>query len=109
MGVDTTRLRFGDLIAGGGAFLLFIFLFLRWFKATGEDGEDAPGELDDAFSFNAWEGMPILSILLLLCILAVIGIVAIRVMNLQPPTLPVPLGTILLGVAALAVLIILIR
>ena|SRR5829696_1315707 len=108
MAVDTTRLRFGDMIAGASAVLLFLFTFLRWFKATGEGGEEAPDALADAFSFNAWEAMPILTFILLLCILAVIAVVAIRATG-QQINLPVPLGTVILGAAALALLIILFR
>jgi Protein of unknown function (DUF2510) len=108
MAVDTTRLRFGDMIAGASAVLLFLFTFLRWFKATGENGEEAPDALEDAFSFNAWEAMPILTFILLLCILAVIAVVAIRATGTQI-NLPVPLGTVILGAAALALLIILFR
>src|SRR5215216_2321244 len=108
MGVDTTRLRFGDLIAGGSAVLLFLFTFLRWFKVTGEGEDQIPDSFKDAFSFNAWEAMPFLTFILLVCILAVIAIVVIRLTGTQI-NLPVPLGTIILAAGALAVLIILFR
>src|SRR5215210_1489385 len=109
MAVDTSRLRFGDLIAGGSAVLLFFFMFFKWFKVTGEGEDQIPGAFKDAFSFNAWEGMPFLSIILLLCIAVVIAVVVVRLLGVQLPPLPVPLGTIILGAAALALLIILFR
>jgi hypothetical protein len=110
MAVDTTRLRLGDLIAAGSAFLLFIFMFFKWYGVEDETGdEQIPDALSDLFSFSAWEAFGFLDLLLLLIIIAVIAIVVVRVVGAQLPPLPVPLGTIMLGLAALAVLIILFR
>ena len=109
MPVDTTKLRFGDMIAGASAVLLFLFTFLRWFKATGPGGDDdVPDALKDLISFNAWEAMPFLTFILLLCIVAVIAVVVIRATSTQV-NLPVPLGTVILAAGALALLIILFR
>jgi hypothetical protein len=109
MAVDTSRLRFGDMIAGASAVLLFLFMFFKWFKITGEGSDQIPDQLKDDFSWNAWEGMPFLSIILLICIAVVIGIVVVRLLGVQLPPLPVPLGTIILAAAGLALLIILFR
>src|SRR3954465_13240447 len=109
MNVDTTRLRFGDLIAGGSAVLLFLFMFLTWFKVEDSSGDDIPDAFKDLASFNAWESFGFLDILLFLIIAAVIAIVVIRLLGVQLPPLPVPLGTILLALGALAAFLILLR
>jgi hypothetical protein len=109
MNVDTTRLRFGDLIAGGSAVLLFLFMFMTWFKVEDSSGDDIPDAFKDLASFNAWESFGFLDILLFLIIVAVIAIVVIRLVGVQLPPLPVPLGTILLALGALAAFLILIR
>jgi hypothetical protein len=109
MNVDTTRLRFGDLIAGGSAVLLFLFMFMTWYKVEDSSGDDIPDAFKDLASFNAWESFGFLDILLFLIILAVIAIVVIRLVGVQLPPLPVPLGTILLALGALAAFLILLR
>ena len=52
--MDATRKGPGQLIAGGGGLLLFIFLFLPWFDAGG------------AVSFSGWEGQSSTDIYLLI-------------------------------------------
>lgn len=108
MAVDTSRLRFGDLIAGGSALLLLIFMFFKWYGLE-EDGEDVPEAFEDLASFSAWESFAFIDILLFLIIAAVIAIVVIRLAGVQMPQLPAPLGVIILGLGALAVLLILFR
>src|SRR4051812_18771259 len=102
MAVDTTRLRFGDLVAGGSAVLLFLFMFMRWYKVEDDSGASVPSELKDLVSFNAWESFSFIDILLFLACAGVVAIVLIRLLGVQLPPLPVPLGTILLGLGALA-------
>jgi hypothetical protein len=109
MNVDTTRLRFGDLIAGGSAVLLFLFMWLTWYKVEDSSGADIPDAFKDLASFNAWESFGFLDILLFLICAAVIAIVVIRLLGVQLPPLPVPLGTILLALGALAAFLILLR
>ena len=108
MAVDTSRLRFGDLIAGGSAVLLFLFLFMRWFKVE-EEGESVPDAFKDLATFNAWESFAFIDLLLFLICAVVIGIVVVRLLGVALPPLPVPLGTIILALGALAVLLILFR
>jgi hypothetical protein len=109
MAVDTSRLRFGDLIAGGSAVLLFLFMFMRWFKVEDKGGGGIPDEFKDLATFNAWESFAFIDILLFLICAIVIGIVVVRLLGVQLPPLPVPLGTIILGAGALAVLLVLFR
>jgi hypothetical protein len=101
MTADPSRLRLGDLVAGASALLLFIFMFFKWYGV-----EDAP---DGFGGLSAWEAFGFIDVLLMLVILGVLAIVAIRLLGVQLPPLPVPLGTILLGLGALAALLILIR
>src|SRR5687768_16114650 len=105
MAVDTSRLRFGDLIAGGSAVLLFLFMFMRWFKVE-EEGESVPDQFKDLATFNAWESFAFIDLLLFLICAVVIGIVVVRLLGVHLPPLPVPLGTIILALGALAVLLI---
>jgi hypothetical protein len=107
MAFDTNRLKFGDLIAGGGAIVLFISMFLDWynveFKGFGGTGIGATSG-----GGNAWDALGIGKILLLIVILGVLGAVVVRAVGAQV-SLPVPLSTVILGLGAIAVLYTLFR
>lgn len=62
--MNTSRLSQGDMIAGGGAVALFLFLFLDWFGPV-----------------SAWEGFDILDLVLAAIAIAVIVLVATRAMG----------------------------
>jgi|SRR5215211_2612574 len=108
MAFDANRLKFGDLIAGGGAVVLFISLFLDWYKVEfkGFGGSNLGA---GSAGGNAFDALGIGPIFLLLVALAVIAIVVVRAIGAAVPTLPVPLSTIILGLGALATLYILFR
>jgi hypothetical protein len=84
-------------------------MFMQWFKVEDSSGTDIPNAFEDIASFNAWESFGFIDILLFLCCAGVIAIVVIRLLGVQLPPLPVPLGTILLGLGALAAILILFR
>jgi hypothetical protein len=106
MAFDANRLKFGDLIAGGAAVVLFISLFLDWYTVSVEGFGNLGGS---SAGGSAWDALDIGSIFLLLVILAVIAIVVLRALGNEPGGLPVPLSTIVLGLGALATLYILFR
>lgn len=62
--MNTSRLSQGDMIAGGGAVGLFLFLFLDWFGPV-----------------SAWEGFDLVDLLLAAIAIAVIILVATRAMG----------------------------
>jgi hypothetical protein len=103
MAVDTSRLRFGDLVAGGSAVALFIFMLFPWYKVSVKGlgvGQSEGG--------NAWETLGPGDFFLLLLILVVIGCVAVRALGAEA-NVPAPLSTVMLAAGALAALYILWR
>ena len=103
MAFDANRLRFGDMIAAGGALVLFISLFLDWYTI---EVENLPGADTGA---NAWDALDIGSLLLLLLVLVTLAVVVMRALGTGIQGLPVPLSTIVLGLAAVSLLYILFR
>jgi hypothetical protein len=108
MAVDTSRLRFGDLIAAGGAVVLFISMFLDWYKVEFK-GLGGTGIGATSAGGSAWDTLGIGKIILLLVVLGVIAIVVVRATGTAVPQLPAPLSTIILGLGGLAVLYTLFR
>jgi uncharacterized integral membrane protein len=104
MAADTSRLRFGDMIAGGGAIALFLFMLLPWYKAE----VSGPGGLDDSESKNAWGALGGGDLLLFLLLAIVIAAVVLRLLGMEAQ-IPVPLGTVIAVAGALATLYILFR
>jgi hypothetical protein len=103
MAVDTSRLRFGDLIAGGSAVALLIFMFFPWYKVS---VKGVPGAGSD--SGSAWQSLGPGDLFLLLLILIVIGCVVVRALGAEA-NVPVPVSTVMLAAGALAALYILFR
>src|SRR5215218_6690512 len=86
MAFDANRLKFGDLIAGGGAVVLFISLFLDWYKVEfkGFGGNNLGAASEGG---NAFDALGIGPIFLLLVALAVVAIVVVRALGAAVPTL----------------------
>lgn len=101
--MDFARISFGEMIAAASGFLLILFMFLPWFGYSAEIG--GIGDVNA----NFWEVSDILDILLLLVGLIAIGVALARAAGAMPANLPAPVGTIVLGAGALAVLIVLFR
>jgi hypothetical protein len=98
--MDFARISFGEMIAAVSGFLLILFMFLPWFGYSANIG---------SVNRNFWEVSDILDILLLLVGLIAIGVALARAAGAMPANLPAPVGTIVLGAGALAVLIVLFR
>jgi hypothetical protein len=100
--MDTSRLTTGDIIAGVGGIVLLISLFLPWYGVSVDIAGVSASE-----SGSGWEALGFIDILLFLIAVAAIGIVAARAAGSLPDDLPAPV--ILLGLGALAVLLVLFR
>jgi hypothetical protein len=111
---DTTKLSFGDMIAGASGLALFLFMFLPWFEAGTSDDEEqeqleeAADELGIDLVKNAWESFAFIDILLLLIAAAAIVYAVMRALDALP-VLPIPPGLIIAGLGAFALLLILFR
>ena len=99
--MDTTRISFGEMIAGVGGLALFIVMWLPWYGLSADIGFAS-------INFNAWESFDLIDIILFLVALVAVGAVAARAAG-AVPTLPVPIGQIVAAAGALAVLLILYR
>lgn len=102
--MDTSRIGFGEMVAGVSAVLLFVFMFLPWFGVS----EDTGG-LQVSGNATAWQSFSFIDILLFLVIVATIGLAVARAAGAVPSDLPVSPGLIVAGAGALAVLLILFR
>jgi hypothetical protein len=100
--MDTSRLTTGDLIAGVGGVVLLIALFLPWYGVSVDVAGFSASE-----SASGWEVLGFIDILLFLISVAAVAIVAARAAGALPDDVPAPV--ILLGLGALAVLLVLYR
>jgi hypothetical protein len=100
--MDTSRLTTGDMIAGVGAVVLLISLFLPWYGVSLDIGNVSVSE-----SASGWESLVFIDILLFLISIAAIGVVAARAAGQLPAE--VPGAVVLLGLGGLAVLLVLYR
>ena len=96
--MDTSRISFGEMVAGASGLALFIFMFVGWYGI-----EDAPG------SANAWESFSFIDILLFLVAAIAVAQAVARATGAMPADLPAPAGLIVAGAGALAVILILFR
>ncbi len=103
--VDTSRISFGEMVAGASGLALFIFMFFPWY---GIKTEFDLGGFEGAQG-NAWEFFSFIDIILLLVILLAVGMALVRAAGAMPSDLPVPAGMIVAAAGALAVLLILFR
>lgn len=99
--MNASQLSTGAKIAAGSAVALLIVMFLPWYGVEVKS-------LSISESGNAWETLSSIDIMLLLCALIAIGIVGAKATGALP-ALPVPAGTIVAGVGALALLLVLFR
>jgi hypothetical protein len=100
--MDRSRLTTGDIVAGVGGIVLLISLFLPWYGVSVDIAGFSASE-----SGSGWEALGFIDILLFLISSAAIGIVAARAAGALPADVPAPV--ILLGLGALAVLLVLFR
>ena len=110
--MDLSRLRTGERIAAGAAVLLFIDMFLHWYKA--DIGNVIPGVRDLGVSVpltahaSAWQAFSILDIYLLIVILVALGMAFLSATQ-RSVALPVAASVILTVLAAIATFIVFMR
>lgn len=102
--MDTSRISFGEMVAGASAVALLIFMFLPWYGVSTE----VPG-FEASVNANAWEAFSFIDILLFLVILVTLGLVGARATGNLPANLPAPLGLIVAIAGAIALVLIVIR
>lgn len=103
---DTSRLRFGDMIAGVAGLVLFISLFIEWYSASVKTGFGSIGNV--SVGGNAWDALGLIPILLTLCALVAIGVAVMRALG-NVPRLAITPGMAVLAAGALATLLVLFR
>lgn len=96
--MDTSRISFGEMVAGVSAGVLLIVMFLPWY-----------GQKELAGTVNAWQAFHLIDFLLFLVVILAVAMVLVRAAAAMPPDLPAPPGLIVAGAGALAVLLILFR
>jgi hypothetical protein len=104
---DASRLRRGELIAGTGALLLFVSMFLGWYGLTVSIVSTRTIPLLSA-SYDAWRAFSVIDLYLLLTILVALGLVVMQATQ-RSPALPVALSVITTVLGGIAVLLILFR
>ena len=100
--MDTSRLTTGDIVAGVGGIVLLISLFLPWYGVSVDIAGFSASE-----SGSGWEALGFIDILLFVIAVAAIAVVVARAAGALPADIPAPV--ILLGLGALAVLLVLFR
>ena len=101
---DTTRIRFGEMIAAVSGVVLFISLFLEWYNISGKGLAASAGSQ----GFSGWESLSFIDILLFIAAIIAVGVAVLRAMN-NMPRLPASPGFILLVAGAIATLLVLYR
>jgi hypothetical protein len=102
---DTTRIRFGEMIAAGAGLVLIISLFLEWYSVTGKGLAVGAGSQ----GLSGWESLSFFDILLFLIGLIAIAVAVLRAMNNMPRQLPASTGFIVLVAGGIGVILVLIR
>jgi hypothetical protein len=100
--MDTSRLTTGDIVAGVGGVVLLISLFLPWYGVSVDVAGFSASE-----SGSGWEVLSFIDILLFLISVAAIAIVVAKAAGALPAEVPAPV--VLLGLGALAVLLVIYR
>lgn len=101
--MDTSKISFGEMIAGAAAVVLFIVMFVPWYGASA-----SVAGFSASANASAWQAFSFVDILLLLVVLVTIGLVVARATGNMPP-LPQPPGLIIAVAGVLAVVLILFR
>ena len=103
--MDTSRISFGEMVAGVSGVVLFIVMFFPWYQVEVDGGFGG----DASQNANAWQAFGFIDILLLLVVLVTVGMVAARAAGAMPAQLPAPPGAIVAGAGALALVLIIFR
>jgi Protein of unknown function (DUF2510) len=102
---DTTRIRFGEMIAAVSGIVLFISLFLEWYSVKGKGLAAGAG----SGGVSGWESLSFIDILLFLIAIIAVGVAVLRATNTTLRQLPASTAFILLVAGAIATLLVLFR
>ncbi|HZE04773.1 MAG TPA: hypothetical protein VE127_06105 [Solirubrobacteraceae bacterium] len=101
MEIRPSRLRRGELLAGGAAVALLVFLFaLGWFGSS--TGTTA------AASTDGWRGLPVVRWLVLVTVAAAL-LLAILQASRRAPALPVTMSVVVSALAVVTTLVLIVR
>jgi hypothetical protein len=101
---DTTRVRFGEMIAAASGIVLFLSLFLEWYNVS---AKSTFGSISQGVS--GWEALSFIDILLFVIAVVAVAVAVTKAMNVLPSSLPASPGLILLGLGGFALLLVLFR
>jgi hypothetical protein len=108
--MDLRRLRRGEIVAAASALALFVVMFLSWYGTAGVTAQQekliAAGGGDTTAS--AWQSYDVLDFYLLLVVVAAL-VLALLTATERSPALPVGASVITTVLAALGVLLVLVR
>jgi hypothetical protein len=104
---DTTRIRFGDMVAGVAGAVLLISLFLSWYKISANVEIGGFSE-DRSESFSAWTAFGFIDIILFFVAVVAIAAAVLRALNMMP-RLPISPGLIVLALGVLALALVIYR
>jgi Protein of unknown function (DUF2510) len=102
---DTTRIRFGEMIAAASGVVLFISLFLEWYNVSGK----GPFSSQASVGRSGWESLGFIDILLFIVAVIAVAIAVLRALNVTLRQLPASPGFIVLVAGAIALLLVLFR
>ena len=101
--MDLSKLSQSAKIAGGAGIALLIVMFLPWYDVSAEFSGFSASE-----SGNAWEVFSFVDLVLFVTAAAAIAVAVLAAQN-RSAALPVPPGQLLLGLGALATLLVVFR
>lgn len=101
--MDVSQLSQGAKIAGGAGILLLVSLFLPWYEVEASFGAFSASE-----NGSAWEVFSFIDLVLFITAAAAIAVAVLSAQN-RTAALPIPAGQLLLGLGALATLLVIYR
>lgn len=101
---DTTRIRFGDMIAAVSGLVLIISPFLDWYNVSAKNSI-----VDFSVGSSGWDALSWVPWIITIAGLAAIALAIGRALNAIPPTLPASPGFILLVLGGLSTFFVLFR
>jgi hypothetical protein len=102
-GIDFTRLRRGEIVAGAGGVLLFVFMFVPSWYSLNSTYSGTYAALSHMTSWNGWWGLGGLRYLVLVTILAAVALAYFQAAE-RAPAIPVALAVIVTVLGGLTVL-----